>query len=141
MFLGWFVYYAAIEAYVARHRYNTLRPMAARIKQLQGDAPVYLFADDDYSGLIYYYGSPMPPLSEAQAAEKADGGQTFLLVAKNNGWQALQAEKLCVVAEYRPFLRADRAARIYGSGAFCREGAERKPEPSASAKFEGGQGD
>jgi hypothetical protein len=45
-----------------------------------------------------------------------------LLIAEDKDWKELEGKGLCVLAEYKPFLQRNKAARLFGSPDFCKEG-------------------
>ena len=78
----------------------------------------YCYRDEQIQ-LIYYYGKPMPVLDKAQLNEKLTRREPFLLVAEGGRQEELQGRKLCLLAEFTPYLKKDRKALLYGSRAVC----------------------
>jgi hypothetical protein len=50
--------------------------------------------------------------------------KSFLLIAEDADWRELKAKGFCTLAEYRPFLKQGKAARLLGSPDFCKSGGE-----------------
>ncbi|MDY0039774.1 MAG: glycosyltransferase family 39 protein [Desulforhabdus sp.] len=118
MVFCFFLYYAAIEANIYKYRYEAFRPLIEKVNASSKGNPVYLYKDLTYR-VVYYYGKPMPVLEKADVRQKIDQGESFLLIADSRSWNDLQNEKLCVMAEFKPFIKKDRAVRILASHSLC----------------------
>jgi 4-amino-4-deoxy-L-arabinose transferase-like glycosyltransferase len=117
---GGVVYYTLIEPYAVNYRFRVLAPMVERIEQVRGQAPVYSYRHK-YVQLIYYYGHPIPRLHQDKLRGLLAQGKPFLLIAEDSYWPHLDRIGLLSLAEYRPFLHREKAARIYLSPALGRQ--------------------
>ncbi|MEZ4484647.1 MAG: hypothetical protein R2864_08630 [Syntrophotaleaceae bacterium] len=61
-------YYAFVQPRLLAYRFSALKPLAARIDQLRGQAPVYCLKEDEPISLIYYYGRVIPAASPAEVS-------------------------------------------------------------------------
>lgn len=118
MVVCFFVYYAAVEAQVYKYRYEAFAPLIAKINASAMGHPVYLYKDLTYR-VVYYYGKSIPVLKEPEVQDRIKKGESFLLIADSRTWNDLNDEKLCVVAEFKPFIKKDRAVRILASHSLC----------------------
>jgi len=119
MVSGFFLYYAAVEAHIYKYRYEAFEPLIAQVNASANGNPVYLYKDLTYR-VVYYYGKPVPVLGEPEVQDKIKKGESFLLIADSRNWNDLKAEKLCLVAEFKPFIKKDRAVRILATYNLCR---------------------
>jgi 4-amino-4-deoxy-L-arabinose transferase-like glycosyltransferase len=120
LLLAWIAYYSLAEPFLLNYRYRTLSPMVQKIQQIQGNAPLFSY-ERRYESLIYYYQSAIPVMNESELKKMLKEHRSFLLVAEDKDWESLEDEDLCLLAEYRPFLRRDKAARLLGSPDFCKQ--------------------
>lgn len=116
--VGFFLYYSLVEAQIYKYRYEALNPLVAKLKTYGEGNRVYLYKDLNYR-VVYYYGEPIPVVQKAKLHDMIENGGSFLLIAESSSWGDLTAEKLCVVAEYKPFLKRDRAVRILATNNLC----------------------
>jgi len=118
MVVGFFFYYSLVEAQIYKYRYEALKPLVAKLKTYSEDDPVYLYKDLNYR-VVYYYGEPIPVVQKAELQSMIGNGDSFLVIIESTSWKDLSGEKLCVLAEYKPFLKRDRAVRILASNNLC----------------------
>ena len=116
--LGWVSFYSVGEPYLLHHRYSAIKPMIQKIQQIQGDTPVFSYRHK-YERLIYYYQRPIPMVTKRKLKKMVREQRSFLLIAEDKDWKELEGKGLCVLAEYRPFLHRDRAARLLASPDRC----------------------
>jgi hypothetical protein len=102
--------------------------MMEKVRQIQGDAPVFSY-NHKYPKLIYYYQRPLHHVHEEKVDEMLKGHKSFLLIAEDTDWKELEGKGLCILAEYRPFLRKEKAAHLLGSPDFCKVGGETRGGP------------
>lgn len=121
LLLGWSFYYSLAEPYLFNYRYSCLKPMIEKVRQVQGDAPL-LFYNRKHERLIYYYQKPISHLHVKKLDKMLTRGASFLLIAEDKDWKELEGKGLCVLAEYKPFLQRNKAARLYASPDFYKEG-------------------
>ena len=121
LLLGWSFYYSLAEPYLFNYRYSCIKPMIKKVRQVQGDAPL-LFYNRKHERLIYYYQKPISHLHEKKLDKMLARGASFLLIAEDKDWKELEGKGLCVLAEFKPFLQRNKAARLFGSPDFCKEG-------------------
>jgi hypothetical protein len=121
LLLGWSLYYALAEPHLFNYRYSCIKPMIEKVRQVQGSAPL-LFYNRKHERLIYYYQKPVSHLHEKKLDKMLTRGASFLLIAEDKDWKELEGKGLCVLAEYKPFLQRNKAARLYASPDFCKEG-------------------
>jgi len=121
LLLGWSLFYAMGEPYFFNYRYACIKPMIAKVRQIQGSAPLFSY-NHKYPRLIYYYQAPLRHIHEQKMDEMLKDRESFLLIAEDTDWRELEAKGLCVLAEYRPFLKQGKAARLLGSPNFCKSG-------------------
>ncbi|MCK8601470.1 ArnT family glycosyltransferase [Desulfoferrobacter suflitae] len=115
---GFFVYYSLVESRIYRYRFEVLEPLAAKIRAHAVETPVYLYKDLNYQ-VVYYYGKPIPVVQKPELEAMIKTGQDFLLLAESSGWEDLSGAELCIIAEYKPFLKRDRAVRLLASSNLC----------------------
>ena len=118
MVFGFFLYYAAVEAQVYKYRYEAFEPLIAKVNASAKGHPVFLYKDLYYR-VVYYYGKPIPVLEEPEVQDRIKQGESFLLIADSRNWNDLKDEELCTVAEFRPFIKKDRAVRVLASHSLC----------------------
>jgi 4-amino-4-deoxy-L-arabinose transferase-like glycosyltransferase len=121
LFCGWVLFYSLAEPYFLNYRYSSIKPMILKIQQIRGNAPVFSY-NHKYERLIYYYQRPIRHVHEGNVSQMLRRHKSFLLIAEDKYWEELEDEGLCPLAEYRPFLHRNKAARLYGSPDFCERG-------------------
>jgi 4-amino-4-deoxy-L-arabinose transferase-like glycosyltransferase len=136
LLVGWAIFYDVVESSIYKYRFSAIMPMAERIKEIRGDAPVY-FYQEDYPVIIYYLGNPIPIVGDTELKAMLDNGVPFLLIADNPKWGNLDGSRFCVLGEYTPFLHRSRSARVFGSESFCKQ----NEGSSSSASSYKGSGD
>lgn len=128
LLLGWSLFYVVAEPYFFNTRYDCVKPMMEKVRQIRGDAPVFSY-NHKYPKLIYYYQRPLHHVHEEKVDEMLKGHKSFLLIAEDTDWKELEGKGLCILAEYRPFLRKEKAAHLLGSPDFCKVGGETRGGP------------
>ncbi len=109
------------QPYIYQYRFVSLKPFAEKIRSLQGDSPVYAYVREPIQ-LIYYYGNPVPVLAADQLKEKLKQGESFLLVVEGGYKRTPPDEKeLCLLDEFKPYLKKKRIGLLYGSHNFCQK--------------------
>lgn len=108
------VFYGFVQPRIVSYRFETLKPLAARIEQLRGEAPVYYLGDEPIQ-LIYYYGRPIPPLTAAAAADFRARKRPFLVLVPKKHLAQADGLGLTVLDRVEPYLSRRGAMVIMGS--------------------------
>jgi 4-amino-4-deoxy-L-arabinose transferase-like glycosyltransferase len=123
LLFGWSLFYAVAEPYFFHCGYDCIKPMMEKVRQIQGNAPLFSY-NHKYPKLIYYYQKPLHHVHGTEVDDMLKGHKSFLLIAEDTDWKDLEGKALCILAECRPFLKPDKAARLFGSPDFCHEGGK-----------------
>jgi 4-amino-4-deoxy-L-arabinose transferase-like glycosyltransferase len=118
MVAGFFFYYAVVEAQVYRYRYQAFEPLINKVNSSAAGNPVFMY-QHLYYRVVYYYGKPIPLLTKREIRNKIARGDNFLIIVDSRSWNDLANENLCVLAEYKPFIKRDRSVRVVASQDLC----------------------
>ncbi|MCX5850536.1 MAG: glycosyltransferase family 39 protein [Deltaproteobacteria bacterium] len=113
------VYYTAVQASVMSYRYDAFQPLAARLDNLRGDAPVYLFKSES-SQLVYYYRHTIPVVQEKEVARMLADGKSFLLLAVDARVNDARRPGICILEQIKPYGETNKVLSILGAGSLCR---------------------
>ncbi len=115
---GHFLFQAVITPRIYNYRFEALKPLAAAITKLANNRPVYSH-NEELIQLIYYARRPLPVKKTQEIEAMIRAKESFLVVASSKTWKELAGAPLCLLEEFSPFLKKDRAARLLGHGDFC----------------------
>jgi 4-amino-4-deoxy-L-arabinose transferase-like glycosyltransferase len=118
MIAGFFFYYAVVEARVYWYRYQAFKPLIDKVHASARGNPVFMY-QHLYYRVIYYYGKPIPLITKREIRAKLSRGDTFLLISDSRSWNDLTADNLCILAEFKPFIKRDRSVRLIASQSLC----------------------
>jgi 4-amino-4-deoxy-L-arabinose transferase-like glycosyltransferase len=110
------VFYGFVQPRIVSYRFENLKPLAARIDQLRGEAPVFYLGEEPIQ-LIYYYGRPIPGISVQEVADFIEGGRPFFLLVKKKEAGLVDGLPLQVLDETQPYLSRRGAMLIMQSPA------------------------
>ncbi|MDH7500610.1 MAG: glycosyltransferase family 39 protein [candidate division NC10 bacterium] len=116
---GWVLFYSVGEPVFLNYRYCAIPPLLQKIQETGGEAPVFSYRHK-YERLIYYYQKPIRTIHQKGLKKRIKRQESFLLIAEDRNWKELEGQGLCVLAEVRPFLHRNRAARLYATPDFCK---------------------
>lgn len=116
-----FIFQTVLTPRIYDYRFSALKPMATAIKERARKRPVYSH-NEEIIQLIYYAGQPLPVKTTQEITALIAVRESFLVVASSKTWKELDASTLCLIEEFSPFLKRDRAARLLGNGDFCPSG-------------------
>jgi len=119
LLLGYFLFFVIVGPRLYSYRYEMLKPLAAKIKAIKNDFPVYCYGKELIQ-LIYYYKHPIPLLSRQELDEKISTDASFLLIVDNKYWHKVKDKGLCIKDHFAPFLKRNREVYILGRNEFCR---------------------
>jgi 4-amino-4-deoxy-L-arabinose transferase-like glycosyltransferase len=115
---GHFLFQGVLTPRIYAYRFSALQPMAAAIQRLAGKRPVYALNEAPIQ-LVYYAQRPMPVKNSQEVMAMGQAREDFLLVASSKGGQELATAPFCLLAEFSPFLKKNRSAKLLGSGDLC----------------------
>lgn len=113
--LGFFLYYALGETRLLAHRYEALPKITARLAKYP-DAPIYAWKNID-PRVVYYYGKPMAVIQARELEAKLEAREALLLFVEDKIPQ--QADQMCKLASFSPYLKHGHQATLLGNGAVC----------------------
>ncbi len=118
LLVGHFIFQVIITPRIYSYRFSALPALAAVIKDQAGKRPVYSHNEVTIQ-LIYYAGRPLPVKNSPEIKAMIKAKESFLIVATSKTWKELDGTPLCLIKEFAPFIKKDRAAKLLGSGDFC----------------------
>lgn len=111
------VYYGVAETRIYHYRVSVFPKLMAWTSEMQS-APLYAYGELD-SRVIYYSAKPIKPLSKPEYMELRGAHQPMLLLVENASLDEIKSEADCVVKEFRPYLKKDKALTVLGFGQTC----------------------
>lgn len=97
------VFYGFFEPRMVSYRFEALKPLAARIDQLRGDAPVYYLGEEPIQ-LIYYYGRSIPGTTVEEVAEWQTQQRRFVVLVQKKHVGEVETLGLTVLDQVKPYL-------------------------------------
>jgi 4-amino-4-deoxy-L-arabinose transferase-like glycosyltransferase len=114
--VGFFTYYAAVESRVMKHRYEVF-PEITAVWAARPNVPVYVWEDVD-PRTVYYVGKPVAVLKPADLDASLRNPMGALLFVEE-AVPVMVSTKMCLLAEFSPYLKRGHKASIWGSGKAC----------------------
>lgn len=115
LLLGFLVYYAIGETRLLKHRHQALPEIAATMAKYP-HVPVYAWHDID-PRVVFYRGMPIQPIRSRELDDHRLAKEDFLLFVEGN--IPAEASDMCKIKTFKPYLKRDRKATLFGNGAVC----------------------
>lgn len=112
------VFYSFFQTRTVSYRFETLKPLVARIDQLRGDAPVYYLGEEPIQ-LIYYYGRPIPATTAPAVADMQAQRLPFVLLVQKKDFSQVDGLGLTVRDQVEPYLARRGVMFVMGSTALA----------------------
>ncbi len=112
------VFYLFIQPHVMSYRFDALKPLADRIDRLRDNNPVY-FLEKVSIQLVYYYGRPIPVVTDEEVKRKIGKGESFLLLAMEKQQPDLKGADVCLVEKISRYTSRHEELYINKAGRLC----------------------
>lgn len=109
-------FYGYFEPRAVSYRFEALKPLAARIDQLRGDAPVYYLGEEPIQ-LIYYYGRAIPATTAQEVIDMQAQQLPFVVLVQKKELGQADGLRLTVLDEADTYLSRRGVMFIMGSTA------------------------
>jgi 4-amino-4-deoxy-L-arabinose transferase-like glycosyltransferase len=113
------VFYLFIQPHVMSYRFEALKPLAARLDHLRGNNPVYFLGKVSIQ-LVYYYGRPIPVVTQEDVKRKIENNESFILLAMDGHQSAVEGLNLCVLEKIPRYTSRTEVLSIYRAGGLCK---------------------
>ena len=112
---GLFIYYGMVQAHIMSYRYAGITYLAARLDSMRGDIPIFFYYGATIQ-LVYFYGQPIPVISEAKLAEKVANGESLMLLAMDKYKPEAKVNGLSLIEKIDPFGETQKAMNVFAVG-------------------------
>jgi 4-amino-4-deoxy-L-arabinose transferase-like glycosyltransferase len=113
----YFVYYAVAEARIFDYRVTAFYEFSDWSRQPQ-PGPFYVYRDVD-ERLLYYSAKPIKLLDESAFKQLRDSHSSMLLLVESRYLAEVKPQADCLVREFKPYLKKDKALTVLGFGNSC----------------------
>lgn len=114
---AYFVYYAFAEAQLYNYRVAVFPQFHSWSSEPQ-PAPLYAYREID-TRIIYYSALPIKILEVDSFKSLKDSHTPMLLLVENAYVDEVKTQADCLVKEFKPYLKKDKALTVYGFGSAC----------------------
>ena len=111
------VYYAVAEARIFDYRVSALYEFSDWSRKPQ-PGPFYAYRDVD-ERLLYYSAKPIKLLGESSFRQLRNSHSSMLLLVESRYLAEVQPQADCLVKEFKPYLKKDKALTVLGFGNSC----------------------
>jgi len=111
------VYYAVAEARIFDYRVSAFYEFSNWSRQPQ-PGPFYAYHDVD-ERLLYYSAKPIKLLDESSFRQLRDSHSSMLLLVESRDLAEVKPQADCLVKEFKPYLKKDKALTVLGFGNSC----------------------
>jgi 4-amino-4-deoxy-L-arabinose transferase-like glycosyltransferase len=111
------VYYAVAEARIFDYRVTAFYEFSDWSRQPQ-PGPFYVYRDVD-ERLLYYSAKPIKLLDESAFKQLRDSHSSMLLLVESRYLAEVKPQADCLVKEFKPYLKKDKALTVLGFGNSC----------------------